>query len=1182
MQQTNKVSASMKCLKLILVLLAELTCWCRSDGIMDMLSPFIDLEELAQQAAKDVANGGFTEPIDRTFPLALEEMNALMQIYHDCRTKESAAMRTWCSGGDDESYSVVTNSKDKVCPPGVKTHPCTGRVLYDNRTYEDDKAEFLWPWQGLRCDAFTDPTTVTHMYVPSFERFRMKGEALTCELASLDLSVMVSLEQLDEHTDTGCSDLSHNNLYGDFPEWLGDMTMLRLLNLEGNQLRGDVTASFAGNDALEMINLSSNNLTAVTLTFFDAFNHLQHLFVHPRTPFGDDEYMMYLMCLIFWTHCYRNLSNNKFALELPRNVFRSEFLRTINLSHNGFYGGLPQLPIYPFLEILYASANISCTRSDVSSNVLTGNIPPHLTLWGREDPHDPDEDSALAIINVSNNLFTGALPALSNLSALKLVDVHNNTFNGTFPEFPPALLLNPADLAGNTFTCPMPPKLQLSSLTCACGNGYTILRNETTANGSSHGNVDEIDLIQRLIPADQATEICLPCRGGYYSNATTNQNCLPCPAGTSSNLSGEAVDHCTLCEPGTFTEASASSSCEPCPSGTSVSKYGATSCDPCYPGQYAANQGSINCTACAVGTFSSINGATVCTPCEVGTFVSSEAEAECLLCPRDTYQDVVGSVGCKVCPVGYIAPQPGYAKCLPCTPGSYFDVDTNTCILCRPGTFTAETARTECNKCKNGTVADGFGNHECVGAAAPGFGYNGLTSLECDAGTFNDGTSRSCQSCPPGTFAESRGSQICLPCRKGSFASRKGSVSCEKAPSGSFVQFEGAVRAELCPPNSIAPRNGSTKCTLCQGSSFSFLPGGVKCSLARPGEVYEYVKWPCLALDLAGVDHNDLFHTTNGQVAPMDILLQLWMDTLSSYSTSSRMLHLVQVSQHFDSVYMTRIVVAVETTSALSTKSTGGLKNDVEDAIHEATEAAESALGDLLNTLGGSNTDGENDIDKFGDLVASGSLREALVRQFDRANLFAGILSFSMMDISMVEQSFNSTRAVPCNPGTFFSFTGRSGKSERVCLPCPSGSYSSTSGSLACELCPRGTFSPQEGLEMCQPCPVGADAASGASACEKCSWFTYECEGFWQDVIVAVCVCITLLRMLFKKMRTLSVGDQATQEQDASRALMVAVRSHGRTFDGVRYAPMGVISADTMFGSVSGTDKRLPMSRMQN
>ncbi|ETL35483.1 hypothetical protein L916_12394 [Phytophthora nicotianae] len=35
---------------------------------------------------------------------------------------------------------------------------------------------------------------------------------------------------------------------------------------------------------------------------------------------------------------------------------------------------------------------------------------------------------------------------------------------------------------------------------------------------------------------------------------------------------------------------------------------------------------------------------------------------------------------------------------------------------------------------------------------------------------------------------------------------------------------------------------------------------------------------------------------------------------------------------------------------------------------------------------------------------------------------------------------------------------------------------------------------------------------------------------------------------------------------------MTAVRAHGRTFDGVRYAPMGIVSADAMFGSIADMD----------
>lgn len=51
----------------------------------------------------------------------------------------------------------------------------------------------------------------------------------------------------------GNRDLSGNQLYGAFPAWLGEMTLLRLLNLQDNRLNGDIPSSFADNDALELM-----------------------------------------------------------------------------------------------------------------------------------------------------------------------------------------------------------------------------------------------------------------------------------------------------------------------------------------------------------------------------------------------------------------------------------------------------------------------------------------------------------------------------------------------------------------------------------------------------------------------------------------------------------------------------------------------------------------------------------------------------------------------------------------------------------------------------------------------------------------------------------------------------------------------------------------------------------------
>ncbi|KAE9143976.1 hypothetical protein PF006_g11043 [Phytophthora fragariae] len=763
---------------------------CASDGIMDMLASFIDLEGLAEQAASE--GGAATKPVDTTYPLASEEMNALMQMYRDCRTLQSAAMRTWCTGSDVDSVEAERDNAAS-CPQGVLTHPCSGRVLHANRSASEDEIEFLWPWEGLRCDAFTDPTTVTHIYLPS--------EGLKCELAELDLSVMVSLEQLD---------LSGNQLHGAFPAWLGEMTLLRLLNLQGNRLSGDIPPSFAGNDALELVNLSGNNLTASSLGFFDAFHRLQHL----------------------------DLSTNKIVLEVAKGVVASEFLRTINLSHNALYGNLPELPRFQYL-----------VSFDLSSNFFTGELPQHLSLWGREDPHDPDENSVLTILNVSNNLFTGDLPTILNQSSLRQFDVHNNNFSGFLPQFPPSLLehVKPADFGGNDFLCPIPPALLPSSLTCICGNGYTTKSSRVTAANSSG------DSRQDPMPANEAAEFCVPCPEG------------------------------------------------------------------------------------------------------------------------------------------------------------------------------------------------------------------------------------------------------------------------------------------------------------------SFLTGGVECIFAKPGEVYERVEWPRVLLELAVTGKREIVDES------LEIVFQTWRDTLTSHTASSYQLHVLQVVQSITSTTSTHILVAVETITPTKVSADKKIPGKVENAVKDA----ENALDDLLDELNASIYGNESHNSEEGqilDLITSRSFQNSLVRQLDHLNLFDGALTSDMVNLTVLDPAFTSTRAVACTPGTFFTLTEDSNQTDRECRPCVPGSFSASSGSLKCEPCPRGTFSALEGQAKCESCPVGSDSAPGALSCVSCSWFTYACNGFWTDLVVAVCVVAALLRTICKKARKWSAGDPEERELDESVALMAAVRTHGRTLDQVQYEPMGEVSAETMFG----------------
>lgn len=176
------------------------------DGFMEEAKRIFDLENDAFSNDTNITQAT-NEWMDTTFPLSTEEMGLLLRLYVQCRTNESIALRTWCTGADAEGTFVTNNDSDDppFCPPGVWTHPCTGRVLHRvNVTLTEHDAEYLWPWEGIKCDAFTEPTTITNLYVIAYEREDwadrrlryLPGQGLSCRLQELDFSHMVSLEQL--------------------------------------------------------------------------------------------------------------------------------------------------------------------------------------------------------------------------------------------------------------------------------------------------------------------------------------------------------------------------------------------------------------------------------------------------------------------------------------------------------------------------------------------------------------------------------------------------------------------------------------------------------------------------------------------------------------------------------------------------------------------------------------------------------------------------------------------------------------------------------------------------------------------------------------------------------------------------------------------------------------------------
>lgn len=172
----------------MLLLLSSIGQSTQTDSLItDLLAPFIDvssltgevddtLETLVREAAKEmetgIASGSASRPfvpVDERYLVAPDEMQVLLDLFRNCRTGASLALKTWCTGDVGDEWDTGSE-QDVMCPRGVRTHPCSGRILHGNWSHPDDfdlaaPVDFLWPWEGIKCSAYTDPTTITHMFV---------------------------------------------------------------------------------------------------------------------------------------------------------------------------------------------------------------------------------------------------------------------------------------------------------------------------------------------------------------------------------------------------------------------------------------------------------------------------------------------------------------------------------------------------------------------------------------------------------------------------------------------------------------------------------------------------------------------------------------------------------------------------------------------------------------------------------------------------------------------------------------------------------------------------------------------------------------------------------------------------------------------------------------------------------
>ncbi|KAL0387923.1 UNVERIFIED_CONTAM: Receptor-like protein 14 [Sesamum radiatum] len=241
-------------------------------------------------------------------------------------------------------------------------------------------------------------------------------------------------------------DLSNNRFQGPIPQNIsGAMPELIFLSLSGNQLTGEIPASIGNMSLISVIDLSSNNLTGTI-----------------PSSIGKCSYLKVV-----------DLGNNNLSGEIPNSIGQLNQLQSLHVKNNLIAGNLPlSLKNLSSLETL-----------DLGNNKLEGALPPWLvteihqdsfpchryrSVWKqplRRFPVELTNLQGLMVLNLSRNHISGQVPdSISRLTQLASLDLSSNDVSGTIPASMESLsFLGYLNLSHNNLSGKIPDKGQMST-----------------------------------------------------------------------------------------------------------------------------------------------------------------------------------------------------------------------------------------------------------------------------------------------------------------------------------------------------------------------------------------------------------------------------------------------------------------------------------------------------------------------------------------------------------------------------------------------------------------------------------------------------------------------------------------------------------------------------------------------
>ncbi|KAK4275591.1 hypothetical protein QN277_018646 [Acacia crassicarpa] len=306
-------------------------------------------------------------------------------------------------------------------------------------------------WKGISCDK---SMSVINISLPNLN--------LQGTLYSLNFAAFPNLLYFD---------ISWNQLYGNIPHEIGNLSSLLMLNLSNNSFRSPIPPETCNLTTLYRLDLTTCKFTGQIPHEIGNLRNLKVLWLGYNSLSGSIPEEIGMLSNLLELH----LGSNSLSGRIPSSIGNLTMLQQLFLQENKLAGAIPNE-----LWKLYYLNNIQ-----LYDNRVSGPISPSIGNM-----------TNLAKLYLYNNSFNGQLPQeMNNLTSLRDIRLSDNHFSGPLPQqiCQSGMLAN-LSADHNHFTGPIPTSLKdCSSLKRLSLDNNQIIDNITDALGV-YPYLDFIDL----------------------------------------------------------------------------------------------------------------------------------------------------------------------------------------------------------------------------------------------------------------------------------------------------------------------------------------------------------------------------------------------------------------------------------------------------------------------------------------------------------------------------------------------------------------------------------------------------------------------------------------------------------------------------------------------------------------